>query len=844
MFKSMKAILLFFAAGLVVATTVGVTYFAQRTVTESVMESEFAHAQAIVDAVYQEVSNQYQSIVFSEKYAIATRKQQLQNIVGISIDLIRLNYNQYKKGLISEAEAKKQSIAQLKRMRFDDGTGYIWINDDTTPIPRMIMHATMPELDGKILDDPRFKGVRESNENLFVTFREIGTQDGSGFIKYLWPKPTKNGFSKEQPKLSYVEIFKEWGWIVGSGVYIDDIQKQVNSRIQAVLNELRASFDKIRTGKSGYIFIFSGKQKMVIHPIYEGMPLAEILDPETGKPLFLELKKAAKNDGIFEYLWDKPPRHKGDFSFRKRSYIKYFEPLDWYICSSAYMDDLEKPGLMLRNKIIMLSIGVLALALMFAAILSSKIAQPLMKLTAATRAIREGGVSASEIPQEGPREIHELGTVISQMLESIKSGIEEKEHLLTALEDGNNQLSASNHQLEIKIKEHARVQRELIKLRNHQKNIIDSMPSILVGVDRAGAITLWNKGATISSGKEFEDVSGKLLADVFPQLDKEIKKAKQQIIDGKTEQKIRIPRVVNDETLYENITIYPLISDGYDGAVIRLDDVTDNVRIEEMMIQTEKMMSVGGLAAGMAHEINNPLGGILQGTQNIERRLRPGMAKNEQVARQLDISLETVNEYVEERGILKILSGVRQSATRAAGIISNMLNFSRKTDVHRTTCKLNELADSAVALAEQDYDLKKKYDFRKIDVVRNYQEDLPFVICSTTEIEQVMLNLLGNAAHAMQENNCENPRIEIKIWQEGDYVAVSISDNGPGMDANIRKRVFEPFFTTKPKGVGTGLGLSVSYFIITENHSGSFSIESTLGSGSKFTFKLPISSPR
>ncbi|GKT29484.1 cache domain-containing protein, partial [Aduncisulcus paluster] len=112
-------------------------------------------------------------------------------------------------------------------------------------------------------------------------------------------------------------------------------------------------------------------------------------------------QKASQENGIFEYLWDKPPRHKGDFSFRKRSYIRYFEPLDWYICSSAYMDDLENPGLILRKEITMLSIGVLALALLFATILSSKIAQPLMKLTAAARAIREGGVSASEIPQEG-----------------------------------------------------------------------------------------------------------------------------------------------------------------------------------------------------------------------------------------------------------------------------------------------------------------------------------------------------------------------------------------------------------------------------------------------------------
>ncbi|NDV22113.1 cache domain-containing protein [Desulfovibrio sp. JC022] len=844
MFKSMKAILLFFAAGLVIATTAGLTYFAQRTVTDSVMESEFAHAQAIVDAVYQELDTQYQSIIFSEKSAISARKQHLKNIVGMSIDLIRLNYDKYTSGVLSEAEAKKLSIEQLKSMRYDDGTGYIWINDDTIPIPRMVMHPTIPALDGKILDDPRFKGVRNSEENIFAAFRDICKKFGSGYTEYLWPKPTKQGLTKEQPKLSYVQIFKEWGWVVGSGVYIDDIEKEVKIRIEAVLKELKRSFQNIKVGKNGYIFLFSGSPELIIHPNYENIPITELLNPETGNPIFLELMEAAHKDGIFEYIWDKPPRRKGDFTFRKRAYIKYFEPLDWYICSSAYMDDLEKPGQMLRKEISMLSIGVLALALLFATILSSKIAQPLTKLTAAARAIREGGMSASEIPQEGPREIKELGKVISQMLESIKSGMQEKEELLTALEDGNRQLSASNYQLETKITEHARVEKELIKLRNHQKNIIDSMPSILVGVDKVGAITLWNKGAAKSSGLSFESVNGKQLSAVFPQLDKEIDKAKQQIINGKTQQKIRIPRIVNGETRYENITIYPLISEGFDGAVIRLDDVTDNVRIEEMMVQTEKMMSVGGLAAGMAHEINNPLGGILQGTQNIERRLMPGLSKNQQVARQMDISLETINKYIEERGIFKIISGVRESATRAAGIIANMLNFSRKTDVHRTTCRLNELTDSAIALAEQDYNLKKKYDFRKIELIKDYEENLPFVICAPTEIEQVMLNLLGNAAHAMNDSNCEKPRIEIKIWQEGDYVATSVSDNGPGMEESVRKRVFDPFFTTKPKGVGTGLGLSVSYFIITENHNGSFTIESTPGAGAKFIFRLPISSLR
>lgn len=490
----------------------------------------------------------------------------------------------------------------------------------------------------------------------------------------------------------------------------------------------------------------------------------------------------------------------------------------------------------------MLSLGVLALALTFAAILSSKIVHPLLKLTAATRAIREGGVTAADIPVEGPTETRELGTVINGMLDSIKSGMNEKEQLLRALEDGNSELKATNYQLEIEVKEHARAEQELIQLRNHQKNILDSMPSVLVGVDSNGSINQWNTGAEKVTGKLFKDVAGRPLTEVFPELAVELDQAKDVLLSGKIEERIRVPRTIEGETHYENVTVYPLISNGLDGVVIRLDDVTERVRIEEMMVQTEKMMSVGGLAAGMAHEINNPLGGILQGTQNIERRLSPDFKRNVFEADKAGTSIEAIRNYMQNREIFRMLKGIREGAERAANIITNMLNFSRKPEVHRTSCKLDVLADNAVSLAAQDYDLKKKYDFRQIEIIKEYDENLPFVICSPTEVEQVFLNLLGNAAQAMadMEQVDKHAKITIRIRQENDYVVAEVEDNGPGMDNSVRKRVFEPFFTTKPKGFGTGLGLSVSYFIITENHNGSFVIESTPGAGAKFIFKLPV----
>lgn len=135
--------------------------------------------------------------------------------------------------------------------------------------------------------------------------------------------------------------------------------------------------------------------------------------------------------------------------------------------------------------------------------------------------------------------------------------------------------------------------------------------------------------------------------------------------------------------------------------------------------------------------------------------------------------------------------------------------------------------------------LKKKYDFKQIDLRYEFNESLPKISCDRVKLEQVFLNLLKNAAQALAEVSERNPVIIIRTSQDSDNVFVDVQDNGPGMDEHTRKRAFEPFFTTKEVGMGTGLGLSVSYFIITENHGGSMNIESTKGQGTTFTISLP-----
>jgi PAS domain S-box-containing protein len=392
------------------------------------------------------------------------------------------------------------------------------------------------------------------------------------------------------------------------------------------------------------------------------------------------------------------------------------------------------------------------------------------------------------------------------------------------------------------ISERKQAEEEVWRLRNYLSNIINSMPSMIIGVDVDARITLWNKTAENSTGIIVDRALGKILSDVFPGMTSEMTKIIESIRTRKVEQKQNKPRLSENEICYEDVTIYPLIANGVEGAVIRIDDVTNKVRMEEMMIQSDKMVSLGGLAAGMAHEINNPLGIIMARVQSVDRRFSPKLEKNSVVADKLGIDLDRVNLYMQERNIDDYLVEIREAGSRAAKIVRNMLDFSRKSESIRTEVSVQKMLDKALDLASHDYDLKKKFDFRSILITREYDESLPLLNVAETEIEQVIMNLLKNAAQAMTEKffGDEIPRIILRTSREDRWIRIEIVDNGPGMDTAIRKRVFEPFFTTKEVGAGTGLGLSVSYFIITNNHGGEFWVESRQDKGTNFIIRLPV----
>jgi len=396
-------------------------------------------------------------------------------------------------------------------------------------------------------------------------------------------------------------------------------------------------------------------------------------------------------------------------------------------------------------------------------------------------------------------------------------------------------------EINIMVREIDRREADLKKLRETLKNIVDSMPSVLVGVDSEGRVTQWNREAQKHSGIEADRALGCYVGDVYPFLAEAMGWVKQAIAEKRPFKESKITTRAKGDVRYADITVYPLDSSSTGGAVIRVDDVTERVRIEEMMVQSEKMLSVGGLAAGMAHEINNPLAGIMQNIQVMQNRLSSDLPKNHEVAETCGVTMSAIQAYMQGRSMPQMMAMIMESGKRAAKIVENMLSFSRKSEAVTTSCNLAQLLDATVELAENDYDLKKKYDFRKIEIVREYDSKVPKVSCEASKIQQVFLNILSNGAQAMAENPGQTvPHLVLRVKMDDGQACVEIEDNGPGMDAAVRKRIFEPFFTTKSVGVGTGLGLSVSYFIITENHGGTMNVFSTPGAGTRFVIHLPV----
>jgi PAS domain S-box-containing protein len=432
----------------------------------------------------------------------------------------------------------------------------------------------------------------------------------------------------------------------------------------------------------------------------------------------------------------------------------------------------------------------------------------------------------------------------------------ERERLLDDLKQRNLQLDNQLDQLR-------KLNVEIVRLQHLLQSTTNSMPSALIVLDIEGRVLLWNPAAEVLIGQAAPQVQGQSLWQACPELCRYRDLFEQALRERQVVRRHKEQLATEAGVAYRNVDVFPLSADNIEGAVLRIDDVTERVRIEEIIRQSAKMASVGRLAAGIAHEINNPLSAMMQSAQMLQITFDTQRPRTRERLQACSIDPAGLDRYLQEHNTTEYLKGIRSAGERAATIVSNLLSFSHKGSTPAFH-DLNVLVEQTLDLAATDYNLKKKYDFRAIKIVRELAPDLPKVLCDGQQIQQVVLSLVRNAAQGMEKKKATAQALgdrEYQPWlalrtalvkDEGKNqnaqpsprpaVRLEVEDNGPGLPEAAQARLFEPFFTTKDEGEGTGLGLWLAWSIVVEQHQGRIWGEPSPEGGARFVIELPVDS--
>jgi PAS domain S-box-containing protein len=342
------------------------------------------------------------------------------------------------------------------------------------------------------------------------------------------------------------------------------------------------------------------------------------------------------------------------------------------------------------------------------------------------------------------------------------------------------------------------------------RSVVESASDAIILANQEGNILSWNHSAERLFGYTINEVAGKPLTLLMPARYQQRHQAGIQRISAGGERRI-LGKTVELEGSRKDGTEFPLelslsMWETHDGMYYSgiLRDITDRKRTEAALRQADKLASLGTLASGMAHEVNNPVQGIM------------GMA---------EIILEEQNHEKISEYARDIIAYSKHVGT----VVRDFCRYARPASHDQAVVvDLNERLEEAVKM------VRRSSAFRHVEIVKQFHS-VPPLIARRSEIDQVFVNLITNAVQAMEGNGC----LTLGTEQEGDAIKVAIGDTGCGIPPQLVTRIFDPFFTTKESGKGTGLGLSIVYQIVS-NYGGRISVESEPGHGTKFIMILPL----
>ncbi len=363
------------------------------------------------------------------------------------------------------------------------------------------------------------------------------------------------------------------------------------------------------------------------------------------------------------------------------------------------------------------------------------------------------------------------------------------------------------------ITERREMERRLHKQQEFARRLVDSLPDLILVIDTAGQFTFVSPRFKEVLGIELnEDNAAEFGSHVHPEDLTPLRKIFAEIMSGQQSSASLEARVRHQQGDWRRVLSHfnPLFNETgkIDGVIVSGRDITQLKRLEEQLIQSEKLAAMGQMLAGVAHELNNPLTAVL----GITELLRDRLAGDATTQRQLELT--------------------HRQARRAARIVQNLLEFSRPATTQKRPLDVNTLIERTLQLHE--------HSLRRNNVIVDFRADpaLPRVVGDANQLIQVFLNLIGNAEHAIREVR-EAGRIEIRVARRDERIAVTVQDDGIGIRSEALPKLFDPFYTTRRPTGGSGLGLSMSMAIIRE-HQGTIEAESLSDVGSVFTVSLPI----
>ncbi|WP_163335830.1 cache domain-containing protein [Desulfopila sp. IMCC35008] len=638
--------------------------------------------------------------------------------------------------------------------------------------------------------------VKEQSDNIYLDLHpflagedctitegcQAWAETRNGYTEYDWKNPNDDTFRK---KAAYVREFPPWNWIIGASSYRDEFLKLVN------IDDLRNLIQPIQINKSGYFIVFSDEGEVLIHPELEHLDEKNLINSEGRNVVDLLIEGAGK---YITYKWKNPSEKKERLKY---AFGQKLEGYNWYLIATGYVSEIYEPIKYFRELTIFL---VLVAGCALAAIIfrvSRDISFPLYRM--------EEGINSFYARKEpfhwkekNISEIDVLGSAFARMTQELNHSVQD-------LEEKNRELAESEE-----AKEGAR---------HFLDSIINSMPSVIIGVDPSFVVTEWNRQAEKVTGFARDEAKGTLLYDLCDWLDPYREALEENLVAN--EVKV-FPLTRIDErgaTVYSELTVYPLVVSGYEGAVLRMDEVTDRVEMEQRLRQSQKMDAVGQLAGGVAHDFNNMLSGIIGSAELLSIKVGP-----------------------EEQKLVRIIT---EASGRAGELIQKLLAFSRKAGMDFGPVDMHEIIESTVEILERSLD-------KKISIQKRLLAETVTVMGEWTQLQNSLLNIGINAGHAMENGGgelnfttstvvldsvyCEMSPFAL---QPGRFLQVLIRDTGCGISNDNLKRIFEPFFTTRDQDKGTGLGLAAVYGAMQQHH-GAVSVYSELNEGTEFSMLLPL----